>query len=411
MFIKNHAPENVFHSPFFNSFISGSGVAVNYDTALQDPTVKACVRVIAQTISTLPLKLYKQQTSGIGKEWTEDIQSMMSFILTARPNPRQTAPEFIEQMIVQLAVFSEYYARVQHSPNGKITRITPFNSPQQVSVQEHGESLLYHCITNEGKSITLKDEEILHIRDLSLNTYQALDKINLAKSSIGLSISATQNAEEYYKKGSRAGGFIQVEGKLSDESYTRLSRQINEHYTGSENAHKLGLLEGNAKYIPNAYSLKDAQVLESRNSAIREIAALFGVPVALLGITDPNMKDIETINSFFYKSCLQSIISKIEARFRLILPRGYALKFDTSEYLKGDVRTQADVTEKLFTRGLISRNESRKRMGLQPDTKEEIYVVGSNNLVFSGIDGFLNPQIQVQEQPSQTPPQDSEQQD
>ncbi|MCU8498490.1 phage portal protein [Vibrio vulnificus] len=388
------------NSPALKSFISGSGAAVTYETALQDPTVKACVRVIAQTISTLPLKLYKQQTTGVGKEYVEDSQSQMAHALTLRPNPRQTTPEFIEQMIVQLAVFSEFYAKVTKTPAGKVIRVTPFNSPKQVSVQEVGDSLEYHCVTNEGKSEILKPEEVLYIRDLSLNTFQAMDKINLAKSSIGLSLSATRNAEDYYKKGSRAGGFIKVQGKLSDDAYARLSRQVNEHYAGTENAHKIGILEGDSTFVENAYSLKNSQVLESRNASVREIAALFGVPISLLGISDPNMKDIETINSFFYKSCLQSILTKIEARFRLILPHGYYLHFDTSEYLKGDVRTQADVAEKLFTRGLISRNEARRRMGLQKDTPQEVYVVSSNNLVFGSIDGFFN---QPQQEPTSDP--------
>ncbi|ENM2831968.1 phage portal protein [Vibrio cholerae] len=375
-------------SAALKNFISGSGATVTYDTALQDPTVKACVRVIAQTISTLPLKLYKQQTSGIGKEWIEDNQSLMSYVLTAKPNPRQTSPEFIEQMIVQLAVFSEYYAIVHRSPNGKILKITPFNSPKQVSVREAGEGLIYDCVTNEGKSVTLTSEEIFCLKDLSLNTFQAMDKINLAKSSIGLSLSATHNAEDYYRKGSRAGGFIKVQGKLSDEAYSRLAKQVNDNYAGTENAHRIGILEGDASFVENAYSLKNAQVLESRNASVREIAALFGVPISLLGISDPNMKDVETINSFFYRSCLQSIITKIEARFRLLVPRGYALKFDMSEYLKGDVKTQAEVIETLFTRGLISRTEARNRLGMQADTKKNIYVVSSNNLVFGELEDF-----------------------
>lgn len=376
------------------NFMSGSGMPVTYDTALLDPNVKACIRVIAQTISTLPLKLYKKTNSNVGKAWQLDESSLMSHVLSQRPNIRQTSVEFVEQMISQLMLFSEYFAQVKKSPAGKIISITPFNSPRQVSVREFGETLIYDCITNEGKSISLRVDEILHIRDLSIKTYEALDKINLAKSSIGLSLSATNNAEQYYKKGSRAGGFIQVDGKLTDESFTRLQRQFNENYAGEENAHKIGILENGSKYVQNPYSLKDAQVLESRNASIREIAAIFGVPVTLLGISDPNLKDVESINQFFYKSCLQSIINKIEARFNLILPRDYALKFDVSEYLRGDVKTTAEVTERLFTRGLISRNEARQRMGMQADTRDEIYVVSSNNLFFGGVDDFLNSDIQ-----------------
>lgn len=382
-----------------HTFISGAGMPVTYETALQDPNVKACIRVIAQTISTLPLKLYKKQSGTTGKEWVIDDTSVMSHVLTVQPNIRQTTTEWVEQLVTQLMLFSDYYSLVKRSPSGKIIGLTPFNSPKQVSATEHGDRIRYDCMTNDGKSVTVYDKDILHIRDLSLKTYEAIDKIALAKSSIGLSLAATHNAEAYYKRGPRAGAFIQVDGKLTDESFARLSKQFNENYAGQESAHKIAILENGSKFIQNPYNLKDAQVLESRDSAIREIAAIFGVPIALLGISDPNMKDPESINKFFYQSCLQSIINKIESRFRLMLPREYSLRFDTSEYLKGDVKTNVEVAEKLFTRGAISRTEFRQRVGYQPDTKEEVYVVGSNNLVFGGRDDFTK-NLQLQKQPT-----------
>ncbi|EGR0698807.1 phage portal protein [Vibrio parahaemolyticus] len=379
------------------SFISGSGMTVTYDSALKDPTVMACIRIISQTISTLPLKLYKKQNGKKGKEWVLDEDSVMSYILTVRPNNRQTAVEFIEQLVGQLMTYSEYFAQIVRSPSGKVIGLVPFNNPQQVSVSEVGDGLRYDCVTNAGKTLTLFNDEILHIRDLSLTTYKALDKINYAKSSIGLSLSATKNAENYYKKGSRAGGFIQADGHLSDSAHARLQNQFND-YMGNENAHRIVILESGVKYIENKYSLKDAQVLESRNSSIREIAAIFGVPVSLLGVETTSLTDPTSVNAFFYKSCLQSIINKIESRFNLMLPRGYVIKFDVSEYLRGDPQSTAEVAEKLFTRGLISRNEARAKLGMQADTKEEIYAISTNNIVFGSIDGFTDSNIQTQKQ-------------
>lgn len=378
-----------------SSFISGSGMAVTYDTALQDATVKACIRVIAQTIATLPLKLYKKQIQAIGKDWVVDDNSLMSTILTQRPNVRQTSVEFVEQMITQLMVYSEFFAIIRRTPNGKISALIPFNSPKQVSIHEAGENIVYKCITNDNKSLTCVNDEIFHIRDLSLNTFTSIDKISQAKSSIGLSLAATHNAESYYKRGPRAGAFIQADGKLTDDSFNRLSKQFNEAYAGNDAAHKIAILENGMKYVPNQYSLKDAQVLESRNAAIREIAAIFGVPVSLLGISDPNLKDVESINAFFYKSCLQSIINKIEARFRLMLPNGYALKFDTAEYLRGDTKTVSEIAQKLFERGLISHGEAREMVGRQT-VNPDLWVIGSNNLAFGKLEqmGTANPTLQ-----------------
>lgn len=372
-----------------HSIISGSGHPINYQTAMNDPTVAACIRIIAQTLSTIPLKLYRQQRIvGSGKEWIEDNTSLMAHTLTMKPNPRQTMNELIEQMSAQLVLFSESFARVQYDANGRVLSITPFNSPKQVQVIEAGDALIYKAVTNDNKSINPTMHEILHLKDTSLNTFAAIDKVINAKSSLGLSAAATENAESYYKQGPRVGGFVQVEGKLSDEGFNRLQRQFNEAYSGSGSSHKIGILEGNSKFQGNEYTLKNAQVLEAREASIREIAAIFGVPLELLGIATGIGRDT---NRFFYNSCLQALIKKFENRITALLPRGYAVKFDTSDFLRGDIKEAATVAKELFTTGVIGLNEARVRVGHQPIHKEDIFAVDTNNLTFGTIDQFCKP--------------------
>ncbi|MGL4765220.1 MAG: phage portal protein [Aeromonas sp.] len=369
--------------------ISGSGHPINYQTAMNDPTVAACVRIIAQTLSTLPIKLLKQQrVSGCGKEWVEDKSSLMAHTLTMKPNPRQTMNELIEQMTAQLVLFSEAFALVKHDSNGRVLSITPFNSPKQVQVIEAGDGLVYKAVTNDNHSISPQMNEVLHLRDTSLNTFAAVDKIINAKASLGLAAAATSNAESYYKQGPRVGGFVQVDGKLSDEAFNRLHKQFNEAYTGSGSSHKIGILEGNAKFQGNEYTLKNAQVLEAREASIREIAAIFGVPLELLGIATGIGRDT---NRFFYNSCLQALIKKFENRLTALLPRGYAVQFDTNEFLRGEVKEAATVAKELFTTGVIGLNEARIRVGHQPIHKEEIFAVDTNNLTFGTINDFCKP--------------------
>ncbi|MGL4843824.1 MAG: phage portal protein [Aeromonas veronii] len=372
-----------------HSIISGSGHPINYQTAMNDPTVAACIRIIAQTLSTIPLKLYRQQRIvGSGKEWIEDNTSLMAHTLTMKPNPRQTMNELIEQMTAQLVLFSESFARVQYDANGRVLSITPFNSPKQVQVIEAGDALIYKAVTNDNKSICPTMPEILHLKDTSLNTFAAIDKVINAKSSLGLSAAATENAESYYKQGPRVGGFVQVEGKLSDDAFNRLNRQFNEAYSGSGSSHKIGILEGNSKFQGNEYTMKNAQVLEAREASIREIAAIFGVPLELLGIATGIGRDT---NRFFYNSCLQALIKKFENRITALLPRGYAVKFDTSDFLRGDIKEAATVAKELFTTGVIGLNEARVRVGHQPIHKEDIFAVDTNNLTFGTINDFCKP--------------------
>lgn len=365
-----------------SNFFTSAGMAVNYDSALQDTTIAACVRIIAQTIATLPLKLYKKT----GQYWEEDTVSNLAHVLTVRPNVRQTSTEFVEQMVAQLALYSRFYAIPKRDSKNRVISLMPLNSPLQVSESELGDNIIYRVTTNDGRSIQMKNDEIFVVRDLSLNTYRALDKIHNARTAIGLSLAATKNAEQYYIQGPRAGGFIQVQKSLSEAAYTRMRNQFNSTMAGNENAHRLAILEEGAQFKENSYSLANAKVLESREAAIREIASVFGVPLPLLGVSDPNLKDADTVARFFYTSCLQSIISRIEDRFRLLIPSGYVLKFDTSEYLRGDPKQNVESTNALLTRGVISVNEARRRVGYQRITDKELFALDTNNLTFGAWD-------------------------
>ncbi|MCG6410413.1 phage portal protein [Vibrio fluvialis] len=370
---------NVFTGLGFGGSYSASGIPVTYETALEDPTVKACIRVIAQTISTLPLVVEKRS----GQRWERDFDSITANTLTRAPNVRQTSTEFIESLVAQMLLYSEAYALPKFAGKSLVS-LMPFNSPLQVSVVEKNNSdhLLYTYSTNTGQTGNTDEKGLLILRDLSLTTYKALNKVNDARNSIGLSKSATDNASDYYKKGPRAGAFVQVQKKLSDEAHARLTKQLNDAYTGVQNAHKVAILEDGAQITENKYTLKDAQVHEARTALVREIAAIYGVPLPLLGVADAKFNDIESLKRFFYSSCLQSYISKIEQRLNLLLPPNMRVRFDTAEYLRGDAKANAEVTRDLLTTGVISVNEARSRVGESPLDNGDVFAIDTNNLTF-----------------------------
>ena len=76
----------------------------------------------------------------------------------------------------------------------------------------------------------------------------------------------------------------------------------------------------------------------------------------------------------------------IEQRLDLTLTSGgtESFKFDTSELLKGDVEAEVAAYSKLLEIGVMSPNEVRAKMGLNPREGGDSYVSDSNNLTFGG---------------------------
>ncbi len=380
---------NTKSSQTFNElFGAAHGGHISHEAALKDSTVASCARVIAQTISTLPVKFYVKK----GSDYVEDTSSMQSHTLTAKPNAFQTANEMIEQMVMQIVMCSESFAWVQHDERGRVLSILPFNDPKQVTIMSNGHDLSYRCVTNDGKTTTLPAKSVLHIKDTSFKVHEPLDKIGISQDALSLSSSATRNALSFYKQGSRVGGWITSGKRLSDEAFARLGKQINQQYAGDESSHRLGILEDGLGFIENKYSMRDSMVLDAREQVVRDVAAIFRVPLPLLGVGEVSAHT----HRVFYTSCLQAIIVKIQNRFRTILPVNTALQLDTTGYLRGSPSEAAEYVKSLLTAGVISLDDARQYLGLQRIHAQPIYVVGSNNLQFGTIDQFgLSPETNI----------------
>ena len=61
---RDKPQDSVSAAPTFYFGTSGSGKAVNAQTAIQLSTVYACVRVISETVASLPLGVYEAKEDG-----------------------------------------------------------------------------------------------------------------------------------------------------------------------------------------------------------------------------------------------------------------------------------------------------------------------------------------------------------
>ncbi len=99
LFKPRDAPKNQFNSGV--SFYFGnttSGKAVNERTALQTSAVYACVRILAETIASLPLQIYKHTENGKEKA----LDHPLYFLLHSEPNPEMTSFVFRETLMSHL---------------------------------------------------------------------------------------------------------------------------------------------------------------------------------------------------------------------------------------------------------------------------------------------------------------------
>ena len=257
-----------------------SGVTVNWSTALDVTTVFACLQVLANGVSQVPLKLYLPKQGGGS---TPATGHPLYRVLYRRPNRWQTSFEFRQTLVFHRGLCGNFYA-FKNVVGGEIKELIPLTS--RVAVKRNRDLSLTYCVTAEdGSQMDFPQEAIWHLRGPSWNSWSGLEVVKLAREAIGLAI-ATEDAHSLlHRNGGKPGGLYSIEGKLGEEQYKKLSAWIEEKIAGP-NAGKDLILDNGAKYTPTMMKGVDAQHLETRRFQVEEICRAFNVKPIMIGHAD-----------------------------------------------------------------------------------------------------------------------------
>jgi HK97 family phage portal protein len=262
---------------------SKTGIAVNWQTALQASTALACARVIAEGIAQVPFKLYRERPGG-GMDPAKDHH--LYELLSLKPNSWQTSYDFREQMGLHLAFAGNFYAYKVRGLRNKIVELLPFE-PQLVTLKRDGWDRSYDVYTGKGRVMNVPAADMWHVRGLSWDGMAGLDGIKLAREAIGLSLATEEHGSRLFSNGARAGGIISSDAtKPTDDAMKHLRDSWNEMQGGNANAFKTAFLFGGLKYQSLAQNGVDSQHLEQRRFQVEEVCRGFRVMPIMVGHSD-----------------------------------------------------------------------------------------------------------------------------
>ena len=259
---------------------SKSGVNVNYKTAAEVAAAFACARVIAEGLSQVPFKLYRELPNG-GREPAKDHK--LYKLLSRRPNEWQTSFEFRETVALHLVFCGNAYIWVSRS-SGKVIELLPYQ-PQQVKVVRNGWAVSYK-ITTEGGEITIPANEMWHLRGPSWDGVLGLDAVKLAREALGLALATEEHNARMFINGARVGGILSSESSLKEDQVKTLRESWEKTQGGVGNAFKTAILWGGLKWSPMAMANDEAQMIEQRRFQVEEICRHFRVMPIMVGFTD-----------------------------------------------------------------------------------------------------------------------------
>lgn len=377
-----------------------SGKTVNERTALQTTAVYACVRILSETIASLPLHVYRYTEGGKAK----DTEHVLYTLLHDEPNPDMTSFVFRETLMSHLLIWGNAYAQILRDRSGQVIGLYPL-LPDQMSVHRSEKGKLFYVYNRyeednpnfqEKGSIVLSQEEVLHIPGLGFDGLIGYSPIALAKNAVGMTLACEEYGASFFGNGANPGGVLEHPGILKDPAKVRDS--WNAVYQGTRNAHKVAVLEEGMSYKQIGIPPEEAQFLETRKFQINEIARLFRIPPHMVGdLEKSSFSNIEQQSLEFVKYTLDPWVVRFEQALKksLLLPeekKNHFIKFNVDGLLRGDYQSRMNGYAIGRQNGWLSTNDIRKLEELNPIPPEEggdLYLINGNMTKLKDARGFM----------------------
>jgi HK97 family phage portal protein len=311
--------------------------------ALQNDTVWACVKLISQSISTLPLHVYKRKPNGereVAKDyWLYDL-------IHKEPNKDMTSCNFIQSVVASLLLWGNAYIYKTYNTLGNKIISLDLISPENVSVIENlNGDLSFEYYTKNRQKIELNSKNCMHLKGFSLDGKIGLSVIQYAAGSIGGVISAEKASEEVVNGASRATGVINAGVMLKPDHREQIRKHV--QTVGKEGG--VYVLEAGMSFNSVRTNSKDMELISTRNMGIETICRLFNVPPVMIGHGEKNSSwpsSIEAQGTLFVRNVLLPFLVSIEQGIkRSLIPlkdsNDYFCEFSAEGLLRGDSAARA----------------------------------------------------------------------
>lgn len=344
------------------------GMHVDANSAMRLSAVYACVRVLAESMAVLSIRLYRPKAGG-GRALVTD--HWLNRLLAKQPNRFQTPFEWREMLQGHLVLRGNAFCQIIEDGRGGIAELMPLHPDRvQIELLDNG-SYRYRYTDRNGQINIFARQEVWHLRGLSSDGIVGLNPIELQRAAIAGGLAAQDYGNRFWVNDAKpTGGWIELPGKFADKAARDIFRESWQSMQGGANRGKTAVLEGGMKYHEVGVSNKDSQFLESRQFTVSDICRIFRVPPHLAGdLSRATFSNIEHQGLEFVTYSMTSWAERWESSIEMNLlgpDSGLEIEFGFESLLRGDSAGRATYYQDGIQSGWLTRNEARQREGLDP---------------------------------------------
>lgn len=340
---------------------SEAGAAVNQTTALTITAVLACVRVIADAISSLPCHIFNP-------DGAKAPEHPLSDLLTREANDAMGANVWREAMLVGMLLTGSGYSYIERGPDQRPIGLLPLNPVCTRPIRRNG-TLVYQTLV-DGRGVTISPADMFHVMFLTSDGINGLSPIGTMKNALGLALAAESYASRFYSNGGNLGSLLKLP-PMSEAAIKTFTDQWKKKYLGLQNAHRVGVLPDGYDFKTVGHSPEAGQMIDVRKFQVHEIARAYRVPLAIIDQTaNASFSSIESQERQMYEQAVRPIVTKFEAEAerKLLLERerGTRIKFNMDSRMRATTRERYAAHSQGISSGFLTVNEARAFENLPP---------------------------------------------
>jgi HK97 family phage portal protein len=344
------------------AYTTDSGANIDENTSMTIGTFYACVLLISDTISTLPIDAFIRR-DGSRVPYRPRPEWVM------KPDVTLLRSEHYQQVLISLLLDGNSFTRVFRDGRGDVANLVCLD-PLRVQVQRNPKNREIEYLIDNGEAGVVPARDMLHITEIRKpGALRGTSRVNELKENLGLASALQSFAARFFGQGATTQGIIEFPGALTREQAKDLQAGFDNAHKGYKKAHKTGVLSAGAKYVKTGVNPDEAQMLDSQKFQVESGARMFRVPLHMLQVSVPGAMSYASVeqNSInFVTHTLRPYIEKIEYAYSTLLPTEAFLKFNVDGLLRGDYTTRIQGYSIGLQAGFYSVNDVRRFEDLRP---------------------------------------------
>lgn len=353
---------------------TNSGQFVTPERAMRSAAVLACIRILCEDLSSLPLNLYRRTPQGAVLATDHPLFR----VLHDTPNPWQTSMELRESAVLDVLCFGASFTEKAIGPNG-VERLIPLSAgrmtyvdPLSMYLPPDPPLMWRYADPTSGNRIFLSDD-LWRVSMLAPGgTINGQSLILLAREAIGLALAAEEQGANLFRQGVQTDLVLETPDVVDDDARKQIREAFMMRHSGSGNAWMPLIMQGGLTAKRIGLTAQESQYVEMRGFQLQDIARIFRIPDVLLGISQGKSSTYASAEQFFLSYVKYSLgpwCQRIEQSIHrdLLAPSEaaeYFVKHDLDSLTRADLQTRYAAHAAGITAGFLTRNEARRMENL-----------------------------------------------